>query len=551
MTRAWAHPSYRRLVAATLATVALVATMTVGAGTGSAAGGADVITRPDTAGSVGRYSAITLDASGRPVIAYHDSTNGDLKVLHCSNITCRGTQTPQTPDSSPGIVGRYSAIALDAAGRPVISYRDTTNGDLKVLHCTNRDCSGPQFPTSPDTEGNGGTHTAMVLGLDGNPVISYRDNTNGDLKVLACTTPDCSGSQTPNRPDTQGIVGAYTAIALGLDGNPVISYRDFSDGDLKVLRCTTPDCSGPQTPTSPDAADNVGAYTALVLDAAGNPVISYYDNSNRDLKVLHCTNPGCEGPQTPESPDVARNVGTFTDLALTASGNPVVVYRDVTNRDLKLLRCTNPNCSGAQTPVVVDQEGDVGSYAALALDGGDDAVVSYYDGTNGDLRVLHCFDPAGCGAPDSGGSDLDGDGVDDAVDNCPAAANPDQLDADGDGVGDACDPSGVPIPAACRRLRVTNVIVGTAGNDVLVGTAGADLILGRRGNDVIRGRGGRDCIVGGRGGDLLKGARRGDVILGGVGRDTLRGGPGRDRLYGERGVDRCSNGPIERDCELG
>ena len=43
--------------------------------------------------------------------------------------------------------------------------------------------------------------------------------------------------------------------------------------------------------------------------------------------------------------------------------------------------------------------------------------------------------------PNDADNDIDGDTVSGDIDNCPAAANTDQLDTDGDGVGDICDDS--------------------------------------------------------------------------------------------------------------
>lgn len=70
------------------------------------------------------------------------------------------------------------------------------------------------------------------------------------------------------------------------------------------------------------------------------------------------------------------------------------------------------------------------------------------DGYAGDGRTCEPLDAAPSGELDAGASvdggeaapgDRDGDGVDDAEDNCPAEPNTDQADTDGDGDGDQCD----------------------------------------------------------------------------------------------------------------
>jgi hypothetical protein len=56
---------------------------------------------------------------------------------------------------SGGVVGRNTSIALTSSGNPVISYYDDTNRDLKVAVCNDATCSSPTITTVDSERGRG------------------------------------------------------------------------------------------------------------------------------------------------------------------------------------------------------------------------------------------------------------------------------------------------------------------------------------------------------------------------------------------------------------
>ncbi len=342
----------------------------------------------DSAGDVGRYTSITLGADGLGLISYYDVSNGDLKVLHCGNAACSSGNLSTTLDSM-GDVGWYTSITIGADGLGLISYYDVTNGDLKVLHCSNAACSSGTV-TTVDSAGDVGRYTSVTLGADGLGLISYSDITNADLKVLHCGNAACNSGNLSTTVDSAGTVGYNTSITIGADGLGLISYYDFTNSDLKVLHCGNATCNSGNLSTTVDSAGDVSAFTSIALGADGRGLIGYYDANNVDLKALHCGNAACSSGNISTTVDSAGDVGAFTSITHGADGLGLISYFEVTHHDLKVLHCGNAACSSGNTATTVDNAGNVGGYTSITLGADGRGLVSYYDVTNGDLKVFRC-----------------------------------------------------------------------------------------------------------------------------------------------------------------
>ncbi len=148
------------------------------------------------------------------------------------------------------------------------------------------------------------------------------------------------------------------------------------------------------------------------------------------------------------------NVGIPTQMAFSPDGGRIVYASSVVGNDPDTLVCCDlfaVDTDGSNLAGLTNRTG-IETFPSFSPDGAQ----IFYNSSPAGYQAMEIFamnaNGSGDGpitdtpgepfsmSPTTASSDLDRDGVNDAVDNCRGVFNPDQIDTDNDGQGDVCDP---------------------------------------------------------------------------------------------------------------
>lgn len=328
----------------------------------------------------GTYTSIAVGVDGFPIISFHDDFENDLEVVHCLDTSCLESNQ-YTIDGVTDNVGDYGNIAIGWRGNPYIAYYDATNTALKLARCNDVSCSTSTTYTVDDSELVGGGVRMAVPG-DQKAVMVYFDAANSAIKYARCTASDysCSLKNINTVVTVAETPGIGLAIAINSDGNPIISFRNNTTGILKVLHCNNLDCSS--SVTNPIESAMSGA---IAVGADGLPVLAYRSDAGV-LTVAHCDDISCTS-----SSSVVVDTADPREVAMAIGfdGMPVISYRDQDNTSLKVAHCRTLACTSADVHTI-DNTTDTGRYSSIAIGFDGLPVISYHNSNAGDLEFVKC-----------------------------------------------------------------------------------------------------------------------------------------------------------------
>ncbi|MEE3038501.1 MAG: ELWxxDGT repeat protein, partial [Candidatus Thermoplasmatota archaeon] len=248
------------------------------------------------------------------------------------------------------------------------------------------DKTGAWTVTLIDSDSNG--YTSIAIDSNDNIHISYYKNANGG----ELTYNTCSSSCSSTFSWTSTVVDngqSFLDQQITTDANNAlhISYYDESNYDLKYAKCSS-SCSSTSSWTTLliDSDGQVGRGNSLAVDSNNNPHISYYDFTNQNLKYATCSS-SCEliSSWTNTTLDTTGNSGSDTSIAIDSNDNIHIAYTGQFVINVNSLKyATDESGSWLYSTIETGTPSmSSGIENSIAIDSNDNIHISYYNSANG------------------------------------------------------------------------------------------------------------------------------------------------------------------------
>jgi hypothetical protein len=327
-------------------------------------------------------TSMVITEDGLPLIVLSDEEQAfAIKLVKCRNVACTSVDV-----GGSGLGrGRQLSVAIGSDGFPIFVFRADTGDDIKVIHCNNSLCSGR---TDSRVLGSG-FHPSIVIGADGFPLISWGTDS---LWAYHCSDAACDNG-TPIEIDQ--VLSRNTSITIGADGFGLISYR--TQYDLKVAHCSNRLCSTSlATTVFPFAADGFsdeGFNTSITTGTDGLGLVAFFRDSSEetghgDLMVVQCAATDCSAYNSYVI-DSTGDVGRYPALTIGSDGMPLISYYDATNGALKVAHCGVETCAVNSSVTVDDGVQPRGKHGSLAIGPDGFGLLAFTDEPQGSLITMH------------------------------------------------------------------------------------------------------------------------------------------------------------------
>jgi hypothetical protein len=266
---------------------------------------------------VGWYTSTASTPTGEPVVSYYDATHASLRFAQ----RIGGVWSSHTVDAGVPMakdIGKYTAITVDAMGRPAIAYLAMIGG-----------------------QGSGHSEVRFAQALRAHPTGP------ADWMTSAIASKDMPAESASEMmlDDLPNVAGLFVAQARTPAGYPVVAYYDRTAGALELVVADAGGFAAPVVVDGGTPAADVGWYPSLAVSPDGTIHIAYVDADRSALRALdypggkpYVVDDGLRMDGTTTSGDprpVYHHVGD--NSAIVNDGKVRgIVYQDATTQDLLL-----------------------------------------------------------------------------------------------------------------------------------------------------------------------------------------------------------------------